>query len=102
MAESDAACYHARAIRFGKALKMNVDQVTSKIQHIVSVILKEKGIDTAKVESDASLYENGLGFDSMDAAVFSTMLDAEFGKDPYSVGEFPHTIADVIKFYANH
>lgn len=48
---------------------------------------------------EESLYQDGLGLDSLGAAEFSARLEEAFGSDPYTAGSFPRTLGDVVKFY---
>lgn len=73
--------------------------VKNKVEKIVKDILKMKKENIGKIDINCSLYEDGIGLDSLDAATFSAMLEQQFGKDPYNSGNFPRTIEDVIKFY---
>jgi|1185.fasta_scaffold450645_2 acyl carrier protein len=47
-----------------------------------------------------SLYEEGLGLDSLATAELSASLEDDFGSDPFSAGELPRTIGDILDFYA--
>ncbi len=47
-----------------------------------------------------SLYEEGLGLDSLATAELSATLEDDFGTDPFSAGEVPQTIGDILDFYA--
>lgn len=69
------------------------------IREMLRTVLAYKNLNGAPLPLDSSLYETGIGLDSLDTAAFSSMLEAEYGTDPYSAGEFPETLADVIKFY---
>jgi len=75
--------------------------VKNKVEKILKDILKIKKENVDKFDMNCSLYEDGMGLDSLDAATFSAILEQQFGKDPYNSGNFPHTIEDVIEFYIN-
>ena len=48
-----------------------------------------------------SLWGEGLGLDSLEAAELSAMLEDEFGSDPFSAGgDLPEKVGDVLAFYA--
>ena len=50
---------------------------------------------------DTSLWGDGLGLDSLEAAELSALLEDEFGYDPFSSeGDLPETIGDVVTHYA--
>jgi acyl carrier protein len=72
--------------------------VELKIRAIINQVLQTKG-ESNPVTLEMSLHENGLGFDSLDTATLSALLEQEFGKDPYSQGVFPRTIMELIEFY---
>jgi acyl carrier protein len=51
------------------------------------------------VDLSRSLYEDGYGLNSMDTASFSAMLNEQFGADPYSAGEVPHNLGEIVAYY---
>ena len=53
-----------------------------------------------KVELSSQLYDEGLGIDSLSAAELSAALEKSFGKDPYTSGQLPHTVGEIVDFYA--
>jgi acyl carrier protein len=61
-------------------------------------------VRTKKAEVDfgrhTSLYEEGLGLDSLATAELSAILEDDFGTDPFSAGEVPQTIGDILDVYA--
>ncbi|HSM56860.1 MAG TPA: acyl carrier protein [Candidatus Sulfomarinibacteraceae bacterium] len=73
--------------------------IFEQIQGMLGEILAHKNLNGATFPLNASLYEQGVGLDSLDTAAFSAMLEATFGADPYSAGVFPETIEDVVRFY---
>jgi len=76
-------------------------ELENEIVSIIKDILSEKGkkINIDKDYLNKSIYEDGLGLDSMSTAVLSVKLEEKFGFDPYSEGEFPRTINELIGFY---
>ena len=76
-----------------------MDEVERKVGEVIAGFLARHGRSGLTVEPAAGLYQGGLGMDSLDAAEFSTLLERAFGRDPYSSGDFPRTVADVIAFY---
>jgi acyl carrier protein len=54
----------------------------------------------AEVEPSTALFADGLGLDSLETAELSAMLEDEFGTDPFSQGQMPDTVADLVAFYA--
>lgn len=51
------------------------------------------------LEPETALYNGGLELTSLDAAELSAVLEDELGSDPFSSGEVPATIGDIIAFY---
>lgn len=80
---------------------MNNGRVTilQQIQGMLGEILAHKNLNGSSIPVNTSLYEQGIGLDSLDTAAFSAMLEATFGADPYSAGVFPQTVEDVVRFY---
>ncbi len=50
------------------------------------------------VTLDANLYDD-LKLDSLEAAELSVVLEDALGVDPYTEGEQPRTVAEVVEFY---
>jgi acyl carrier protein len=59
---------------------------------------------TAKMRDDFTpdmpLYAGGVGLDSLETAELSATLEDEHGSDPYSTGEMPQTLNEILAFYA--
>ena len=53
---------------------------------------------TVEVDANADLYED-LGLDSLELAELSAKLETDLGRDPYSDGQTPRTVADVVDYY---
>jgi acyl carrier protein len=51
------------------------------------------------VRLDTSLYSEGLGLDSLETAELSAVLEDELGSDPFSNGDLPETVGDLVEFY---
>ncbi len=47
----------------------------------------------------ADLYDD-LQFDSLEVAELSAILEDDLGRDPYTEGLVPRTVAEVVAFYA--
>lgn len=47
------------------------------------------------------LFADGLGLDSLETAELSALLEDDLGTDPFSVGELPQTIAEILDFYGD-
>jgi acyl carrier protein len=54
------------------------------------------------IELDTSLYSEGLGLDSLETAELSAVLEDELGSDPFTNGQVPETVGDVVAFYQQH
>jgi acyl carrier protein len=57
-----------------------------------------------ELSDGVSLYAEGLGLDSLDAAELSAKLEDEFGSDPFSAAlaagtDLPETVGDIVGFY---
>lgn len=74
--------------------------VVEKVATMLRSILEERGISRGEFPFSESLYEDGIGLDSLDTATFSVMLERAFGTDPYSDEQFPRTFGDVVYYYA--
>ena len=48
---------------------------------------------------DLTLYADGIGLDSLDAAELSAVLEDELGTSPFDASEMPETVGDIIAFY---
>ena len=51
------------------------------------------------MDLDTSLFAEGIGLDSLETAELSAVLEDELGSDPFSNGEMPQTIGDIVAFY---
>jgi acyl carrier protein len=71
----------------------------SRVIKVVSALLVRQKRSGDGVSGASRLYAGGLGFDSLAAAELSTLLEMEFGSDPYSEGKIPQTMSDIVTFY---
>jgi len=76
------------------------EAVLEKVTDMVVKLLEAKGNARPRVAAGDSLYENGLGLDSLDTATLAAMLENEFESDPYNAGEFPESISEIVDFYS--
>ena len=72
----------------------------SEIIEIVKTVMKHKGLPETDVNASSMLYDGGLGLDSLSAAELSAALETSFGKDPYTSGQLPQTVREIVEFYA--
>lgn len=61
-------------------------------------LLKRRKQEAVDVDLDADLYAD-LELDSLEVAELSATLEDDLGSDPYSEGETPRTVAEVVQFY---
>jgi acyl carrier protein len=71
------------------------DAVLRTIRSFVERCHKDGDFDV-----QATLYAEGIGLDSLETAELSAVLEDEFGSDPFSAGEVPQTVAEILDFYA--
>lgn len=59
------------------------------------------GVDKLPEDLDESLglFSDGLALDSLEVAELAALLEDDFGTDPYTAGETPETIGQVVAFY---
>ena len=57
---------------------------------------KDRAVDEVRLDSE--LYDD-LQLDSLEVAELSATLEDDLGRDPYSEGLVPRTIAEVVDFY---
>ncbi len=74
--------------------------IQEQIIDIIETILKHQGMAPVEVSLDAQLYDEGVGLDSMCVAELSATLEKRFGKDPYTQGVLPHTVADLVEYFS--
>ena len=73
-----------------------MDQVLTVMRLFLARANKSRDV----LSHDMSLYGDGLGLDSLEAAELSAMLEDELGSDPFSAGgEMPETVGDIVAFY---
>ena len=51
------------------------------------------------VDENTGLFAEGIGLDSLETAELSVLLEDELGHDPFSDGEMPQTVGEVMAFY---
>ena len=73
-----------------------------QVEKIVREFVATTKPEAAGFASDASLYADGVGLDSLETAELSSLLEDEFGVAPFSAAErMPQTLADILAFYAS-
>lgn len=51
------------------------------------------------VDLDTRLFADGLGLDSLETAELSVVLEDALGTDPFSVGDMPQSVGEIVAFY---
>ena len=73
--------------------------VESTVIAAIKRILEHQGLAEVEVVASAELYDDGIGLDSMCVAELSAVLEKTYGKDPYTSGEEPQSVQDIVDFY---
>lgn len=73
---------------------------TTSVETTVRNFLDVAGKLPDEFGPDTPLFEGGAGLDSLETAELSALLEDEFGSDPYSEGELPQTVGEILGFYA--
>lgn len=71
----------------------------AEVMAVIRKFLASRQLDSPDLGPSTELYHEGLGLESLDAAELSALLEENFGTDPYSQGELPETIGDIVRFY---
>ncbi len=51
------------------------------------------------IDRDTVLFAGGIGLDSLATAELSVVLEDEMGFDPFSEGQIPQTIGQILDYY---
>lgn len=73
---------------------------SSDVQQTVVDFLTRAGKMRDDFAADMPLYAGGVGLDSLETAELSATLEDVHGTDPYSLGDMPQTLAEILAFYA--
>ena len=73
--------------------------VENEIVVIIRTIRKHQGFLDEDITLESTLYDDGLGLDSLCVAELSSMLEKSYGKDPYTSKVLPQTVGDIVDFY---
>jgi acyl carrier protein len=71
----------------------------NKVERTIRSFLARTTKKPGGVALDTSLYAEGIGLDSLETAELSAVLEDELGSDPFSNGEMPETVGDIVAFY---
>lgn len=72
---------------------------TVSVEQVLTDFLNRVEKMPEALTSDLSLYADGIGLDSLDAAELSAVLEDELGSSPFDASEMPETVGDVLAFY---
>jgi acyl carrier protein len=70
-----------------------------RIVTVIGRVFESRGEPVPPISQESTLYGEGIGLDSLDAATLSALLEQEFGHDPYTNGKFPRTVSDILGYY---
>ncbi len=73
--------------------------VESTVIAAIKRILEHQGLAEVEVVACSELYDDGIGLDSMCVAELSAVLEKAYGNDPYTSGEEPQSVQDIVDFY---
>jgi acyl carrier protein len=73
---------------------------TERVESTIRSFLRRSKKSDAGLERDTSLYADGIGLDSLSAAELSAVLEDELGSDPFTEGDMPQTVGEILDFYA--
>ena len=69
------------------------------VKALKGVLRRRKGAAAAaNFDANSDLYDD-LELDSLDVAELSAVLEDDLGHDPYSEGQTPRTVSEVVDFY---
>ena len=74
------------------------DAEKTVVKALKGVLKRRKKSVDIDFDVNSDLYED-LELDSLDVAELSAVLEDDLGHDPYSDGQTPRTVAEVIDYY---
>ncbi|MBP5791444.1 MAG: acyl carrier protein [Kiritimatiellae bacterium] len=81
---------------------MNIEQIEARIKDIIVSSLDLEDVSPAEIETDAPLFGDGLGLDSIDALELGMAIRKEFGvafsKDPAENKKIFHSVKTLAEF----
>lgn len=69
------------------------------VERAIRSFLARANKPVADLAPDIRLYADGIGLDSLETAELSAVLEDRFTTDPYSAGEMPQTVGQILAFY---
>lgn len=70
-----------------------------KVEATIRDFLKRVKKGDVEFDRATPLYAGGIGLDSLATAELSAVLEDELGSDPFSQGDMPQTVGDILAFY---
>jgi acyl carrier protein len=52
------------------------------------------------IDEQTPLFTEGLDLDSLETAELSALLEVRFGRDPFTDGQVPQTIGEILDYYS--
>jgi len=71
----------------------------SAVEQVLTDFLNRVEKMPENLTPDLTLYADGIGLDSLDAAELAAVLEDELGSSPFDEGDMPETVGDVLAFY---
>ena len=69
------------------------------VVEILTKLLERRKKPVPTLRAESALFTDGLNLDSLEMTELAAMLDAEYGRDPFSDGELPETIGEIVRYY---
>ena len=76
---------------------MNI--ATTDVEKVVRDYLTEVEKLPDTFDANLKLFAGGAGLDSLETAELSAILEDHFETDPYSEGQTPETVGEILDFY---
>lgn len=74
--------------------------VQASVTRVIQSLLERANKPGVDVTPETRIHGDGLSLDSLETAELSASLEDEFGADPFSAGQMPETVGDIVAFYA--
>jgi acyl carrier protein len=70
------------------------------IEEIRGLLARRKNpVPDRPIEEQTLLFTEGLDLDSLETAEFSALLEVRFGSDPFTDGQIPQSVGEVLAYY---
>jgi acyl carrier protein len=76
-----------------------MDITKADVEETIKAFLERANKATDDLSPDRGLFADGIGLDSLEAAELSAALEDAHGTDPFTGGEMPQTVGDILSFY---